>query len=231
MSDLMERGTRCTARRKNGEPCTNWAIKGANVCRMHGGGAPQVKRAAMVRLLRASDSLMVSLLEIAKDERVPVAVRLAAIRDGLDRAGLTAKAEVDVDVKVSLWEQNVSQIITVVSETVKVPEDVDIVDAEVLDPHEGQAEIDAAMDRDNADRRRAKKGLPPAPVSMMPPKGPTPSSVPDYDAPSPTDLPPAPPRTAKQRKADEVADAANSAVEARAARETRTLRRRKPNPR
>ena len=40
----------CTARWKNGEPCGSKAIRGGNVCRMHGGGAPQVKAAAAARL-------------------------------------------------------------------------------------------------------------------------------------------------------------------------------------
>ena len=40
----------CTARRKNGQPCGAKAIRGGTVCRMHGGGAPQVKAAAAARL-------------------------------------------------------------------------------------------------------------------------------------------------------------------------------------
>lgn len=39
----------CEARRKSGGPCKNYAVRGANVCRMHGGGAPQVRRAAKLR--------------------------------------------------------------------------------------------------------------------------------------------------------------------------------------
>lgn len=41
---------RCTAHRRNGEPCGSWAVKGANVCRMHGGSIPRVKAAAARRL-------------------------------------------------------------------------------------------------------------------------------------------------------------------------------------
>jgi hypothetical protein len=40
----------CTARRKNDEPCGSKAIRGGTVCRMHSGGAPQVKGAAAARL-------------------------------------------------------------------------------------------------------------------------------------------------------------------------------------
>jgi len=113
-----------------------------------------------------------------------------------------------------------------VSEVVR-EEPGQIVDAEVVDRFERQAEVDAAMDRDNADRARAKKGLPPAPqkeapVSMTPPR--VKSSRPDYGPPEVTPRPKPPKRTAKQRAADETANAASKAVEARAAREAREAR-------
>ena len=41
---------RCRARRKNGERCRNWSIRGGFVCRMHGGGAPQVRAKARARV-------------------------------------------------------------------------------------------------------------------------------------------------------------------------------------
>lgn len=44
---------KCTAHRSNGEPCNNWAIKGAEVCRNHGGSAPRVKAAAARRTAEA----------------------------------------------------------------------------------------------------------------------------------------------------------------------------------
>lgn len=41
----------CTAHRRHGRgPCGAWAVRGATVCRMHGGAAPQVRRAAAERL-------------------------------------------------------------------------------------------------------------------------------------------------------------------------------------
>ena len=92
-------GTLCTATRRNGEPCTNFAILGAPVCRVHGGNLPSVRRAAQVRLLRSADRLMAELLDIALDKKQPVQARLIAIRDGLDRANLGAKASVEVTVE------------------------------------------------------------------------------------------------------------------------------------
>lgn len=44
---------KCTATATTtGEPCGNWAMRGATVCRKHGGAAPQVRRAAEVRAAR-----------------------------------------------------------------------------------------------------------------------------------------------------------------------------------
>jgi hypothetical protein len=46
---------KCVATSKhNGNPCKNPPIEGGTVCRMHGGGAPQVKAAAARRLGEAS---------------------------------------------------------------------------------------------------------------------------------------------------------------------------------
>lgn len=41
---------KCTGHKSNGEPCGNWPIHGATVCRSHGGAAPHVKAAAAQRV-------------------------------------------------------------------------------------------------------------------------------------------------------------------------------------
>jgi hypothetical protein len=41
---------KCSARRRDGQPCGCWAIRGGTVCRVHGGAAPQVRRKARDRL-------------------------------------------------------------------------------------------------------------------------------------------------------------------------------------
>lgn len=89
----------CSARsRRTGDPCNNPPMHGTTVCRMHGGSAPQVKAAARVRIERAADRMAKELLGIAADETTPPAVRLAAIRDALDRSGLGVKTAVEVSV-------------------------------------------------------------------------------------------------------------------------------------
>lgn len=41
---------RCGRKTRSGAPCQAWPVEGSDVCRMHGGGAPQVKAAAARRL-------------------------------------------------------------------------------------------------------------------------------------------------------------------------------------
>jgi len=87
---------RCKAHRKNGDRCKQPAIAGATVCRVHGGAARHVKAAARARLENAADLMAKELLGIAIDPDVAPAVKLAAIKDALDRSGLKAPSEVVV---------------------------------------------------------------------------------------------------------------------------------------
>lgn len=89
------------------------SARGANVCRVHGGSAPQVKVAAKRRLDGAADALVQRLLGFALDGTAPDAVALAAIRDALDRAGLNAKQAIEVDVEPAPWEQVMADIVGV----------------------------------------------------------------------------------------------------------------------
>lgn len=134
----MHSGTVCTATRRDGSQCTNFAINGATVCRMHGGSAPQVRRAAQVRLLMASDLAAKKLIEMimsSKDERVV----LAAVRDLLDRANLAGTQNIEVGVTKRTFEDFIGDAIIDVEEDDEefdplpaIPDDI-IEDAEVVD--------------------------------------------------------------------------------------------------
>lgn len=85
---------RCQAHSsRTGEPCKNMALLGATTCRFHGGAAPHVKRAARARIENAAELMAKQLLGIALTADSE-SVKLAAIRDALDRAGLKPPAEV-----------------------------------------------------------------------------------------------------------------------------------------
>ena len=104
---------RCVAHRKNGEQCLKAAIRGGNVCRFHGGAAGHVRRKARERLELAADRMARELLGMATGAESE-AVKLNAIRDALDRAGLGAKAEVTLELKpYELLLQDISGLATV----------------------------------------------------------------------------------------------------------------------
>jgi len=133
-------GTLCTATRRDGSPCTNFAVSGATVCRMHGGSAPQVRRAAQVRILMASDLAAAKLIEMMQSLKVADNIKLAAARDLLDRANLAGTQNVEIGVTKRTYEDVLDEML------VEVPEGMDddpdiivstrhevIVDAEVVE--------------------------------------------------------------------------------------------------
>jgi hypothetical protein len=90
---------RCVSRRK-GRQCLRPAIDGGTVCYHHGGAAPQVKAKARQRLEEAADRMAKELLGIAEGAESE-SVKLAAIRDALDRAGVSAKQAVELSAATS----------------------------------------------------------------------------------------------------------------------------------
>lgn len=103
----------CQARRSNGDPCQRAAVHGADVCGTHGGRAPQVKRKARIRLEMAADKLAKELINVALDDPdIPPAVKLAALRDALSRAGISEKTAVEVSVDPKPFEQLLSGMAT-----------------------------------------------------------------------------------------------------------------------
>lgn len=162
---LLPSGLKCGAHKKNGDPCKRPPMNGATVCRSHGGAAPQVVAAARRRLMGASNNVAVLLLKIAEDEKTPPAVRLAAIKDVLDRAGVTVKQEVEVTLQP--WQQLIEGIVADVGDQYVRP----------TGPRDGEV-LDAEVVADD-DESPLLNDLPPRPA------------LPDVPAPAPSPTPPA----------------------------------------
>ena len=83
----------CTAHsRQTGLQCGNRPIPGGTVCRFHGGGAPQVRRAAELRLAELVAPAIATLArEMATADAS--ADRIRAARDILDRAGVVRRTD------------------------------------------------------------------------------------------------------------------------------------------
>jgi len=91
-------GISCTAKaRTTGNRCGNPPIPGGNVCSFHGGAAPQVKAAAARNILEALvGPALAKMQEILNDPDTPPQVRLAAVRDILDRTGFKPVTQMEV---------------------------------------------------------------------------------------------------------------------------------------
>jgi len=80
--------------------CKNFAIRGMQVCRMHGGNTPNAKFAAKARLLAMVEPAFGVLFDIMQDPNAENADRIKASVAVLDRAGFGAKQQMTVKHKL-----------------------------------------------------------------------------------------------------------------------------------
>lgn len=143
--------SRCVAHRKDGERCKKAAIKGATVCRSHGGAAPQVVRSARERFNDLIDPMINIAHEIAKEAeegKLSASDRIAFMKFVADRTGFIPGKSVNIDGPAP-WEITLKGIIR------EVPAELaagDVIDAEVIEDDEDPLE---RHEREEADRRRA----------------------------------------------------------------------------
>ncbi len=91
---LLVKRCRATSQHSNA-PCRNAAVPGGTVCRFHGGAAPQVKRAAALRLAALVDPAIATLAREMTSATNKPADRLRAAENILDRAGVPRHTGVD----------------------------------------------------------------------------------------------------------------------------------------
>lgn len=147
---------RCRATNTRGEPCGAFAVSGATVCRVHGGMAPQVQRKAKQRLEEAADRMAKELLGIATSAESE-AVKLNAVRDALDRAGLGAKQKVEVEVEPQPWEQLFAGIASISREDSAAGRGR-VLDAEIVPPPELPAPERPAQPAERSERESVRSG-------------------------------------------------------------------------
>ena len=109
-----------------GNRCTKVHIRGARVCKVHGGSLPNVKKAAARRLAMAADPAAAELIRIALHKRgVNDADRIKALLAILDRAGIAGKSTIEIELKP--WQEILQKVYG------SMDGSGDIVDAELVE--------------------------------------------------------------------------------------------------
>lgn len=85
-------------------------MNGQRVCHMHGGATKASRERAKDRIMEAADPAAAHIVKLMKDSKVPPAVQLAAARDLLDRAGLTAKHGLEIELSPS-WQDLIAGVV------------------------------------------------------------------------------------------------------------------------
>ncbi|MFN2444494.1 MAG: hypothetical protein ABR606_02710 [Vicinamibacterales bacterium] len=83
----MDDRRQCTAANRQGARCQRAPILGGTVCHYHGGAAPQVQKAAALRMAELVDPAIMRLAELMMQTEFP-STAYQAVRDVLDRNGL-----------------------------------------------------------------------------------------------------------------------------------------------
>jgi hypothetical protein len=104
----MSLAARCTAFSKStGKRCKQAALRGMQVCIVHGGGSPAAKAEAQRRLATLVDPALEVMYEMLCDKKTPPSTRYSIIKDILDRAGYKPADKSEVSIG---WDGDISKL-------------------------------------------------------------------------------------------------------------------------
>lgn len=148
---------RCTGTaRSTGKQCNRWSLRGATVCKIHGGQLPSVREhaeavveSARLQLMGMADDA-VAVLEELIQPGVADAVRLKAVENILNRSGIKEAVEIKVEHSTASAVEEISKRLNVMRERIEAANEEDIVDAEEVDTVESEDGEETA-DREDRD--------------------------------------------------------------------------------
>lgn len=142
---------KCTATKRDGNPCGAWSVAGVTVCLKHGGNLPNVKKAAEAR----KEAARLKLIDMAEEAAEVIEylmvygtqeqIRLNAAKDVLDRAGIKGGADITVDHQHTLapskmlgdkLEEMAKRVLKEREEQYTPDENLDIIKSEVVQDDE-----------------------------------------------------------------------------------------------
>lgn len=136
----------CTAHRTDGTPCRAPVVRGARVCRAHGGLAGHVRDAARRRLETLVDPAIGTLRSVMLRGETDT-VRLKAAESILDRAGIVNDKAIEVDNQVTVTVSY--EDVALAQSIVDVPHQV--IEQVALNGHSNGHEKTAPQDGDSVD--------------------------------------------------------------------------------
>lgn len=124
-----------------GERCKKWSLRGTTQCSKHGGQLPSVREhseaiveSARMRLMSMADDAVDGLEDLIAVGTSPQ-IRLAAIKEVLDRSGLKGGPDLAVEVShtVSFKDEIAERLKSIKDRKAALEAPEEIIDAEVLD--------------------------------------------------------------------------------------------------
>lgn len=89
-------------------PCLNWPMRGTHVCVSHGGKVPNVRRAAILRMISSLDAAVGKHLQIIFNPKTTDADKMKAIRELYEVTGV--KKPQQVEVTTPGWERVIEKM-------------------------------------------------------------------------------------------------------------------------